>query len=84
MSDKNLANEVKRLHAIIRAVERQRDEALTARAHSDATCALLQDVVKEVQGTVAATKQELADVKAKLLELQNSPDNANAPEAEAA
>lgn len=74
MSDKNLANEVKRLNAIIRAVERQRDEALTARAHSDATCSLLQEVVKEVQGTVAATKQELADVKAKLLELQKGED----------
>lgn len=63
MSDKNLIAENKRLNAIIRAVERQRDEALTARAHADATASLLQEVLRETKGSLDAATAEIADLK---------------------
>ena len=70
MSDKNLANEVKRLNAIIRAVERQRDEALTARAHSDATNILIQDTLKEKNADLNAARGEIVGLKAKVAALE--------------
>lgn len=83
MSDK-LANENKRLSAIIRAVERQRDEALTARAHADATAALLQEVLREMKGSLDAATTEIAAIKAELLELKKPADEAKAPKKKAA
>ncbi len=74
MSDKNLTNEVKRLNAIIRAVERQRDEALTARAHADATTSLMQEVVRESQANLNAANGEIASLKMKIADLEGAKD----------
>lgn len=70
MSEKNLTNEVRRLSATITAVERQRNEALTARAHAEATAAMLQENLREVQAALTATKNEIDEVKKQLIELQ--------------
>lgn len=64
MSDKNLFNENKRLNEIIKAVERQRNEALAARAHGDATAALLQEALRESQAALTAAKAEIDALKA--------------------
>lgn len=70
MSDKNLVNEAKRLNAIIAAVERQRNEALAARAHADATASLLQDALRESQANLNAANGEMASLKMKLADLE--------------
>lgn len=64
MSDKNLIIENKRLNEIIKAVERQRNEALAARAHGDATAALLQEALRESQAALTAAKAEIEALKA--------------------
>ncbi len=70
MSDKNLAAEVRRLNEIIKAVERQRNEALTSRAHAEANAALLQEIVREGQAAMDAAKKEIANVKKELADLK--------------
>lgn len=69
MSDKNLTGEVKRLSATISAVERQRNEALTARAHADATVSLLQETLRESQANLNAANAEIASLKMQLSDL---------------
>lgn len=70
MSDKNLANEVKRLNATITAVEIQRNEALTARAHAQATVSLLQETLRETAANLNSANAEIAGLKAKLAEVE--------------
>lgn len=70
MSDKNLTGEVKRLHATITAVERQRNEALTARAHSEAREALMAEMLRESQANLNAANGEIASLKMQLADLQ--------------
>lgn len=84
MSDKNLANEVKRLSATITAVERQRNEALTARAHADATVSLLQDSLRESQASLNSANAEIARLMARLAELDAKPEDAKTPKKKAA
>ncbi len=70
MSDKNLTGEVKRLNATITAVEIQRNEALTARAHAQATVTLLQEMLRESQANLNAANGEIASLKMQLADLQ--------------
>lgn len=84
MSDKNLANEVRRLNATITAVERQRNEALTSRAHADATVSLLQEALREMKGSLDAATAEIASIKAELLELKKPAEDVKAPKKKAA
>lgn len=70
MSDKNLTGEVKRLNATISAVEIQRNEALTARAHAQAMVSLLQETLRESQAKLNAANGEIASLKMQLADLQ--------------
>ncbi len=74
MSDKNLTGEVKRLNATITAVERQRNEALTARAHADATVSLLQETLRESQANLNAANGEIASLKMQLADLKSKDE----------
>lgn len=74
MSDKNLTNEVRRLNATITAIERQRNEALTSRAHADATVSLLQEALREGQANLNAANAEIASLKTKLADLDGKDE----------
>lgn len=76
MSDKNLTGEVKRLNAIITAVETQRNEALTARAHAQATVSLLQETLRESQANLNAANGEIASLKMQLDDLKPTAEKA--------